>query len=200
MAQIQELIDRIKQEGVQTAEQKGREIEKQAKERAELIIQDARKKAEDLTAQAFAEIKKKEESGRMALRQASRDTVLALKKELQNMMHKLVSVQIRGVLTPDILSAMIAQIMQKSIESGTADQGMEMLVAPDQLDALRNGILGKLQEEVKKAVTVKASDEVGAGLMISFDQGRSCFEFTEKNLAEFLSVYLNKELGEIVKN
>ena len=60
--QVQELIDKIKQDGIQQADQKAKEIEGQAQAKAQQIINEAENKAEQLIASAKEEIKKMEES------------------------------------------------------------------------------------------------------------------------------------------
>ena len=82
--QVQELIDKIKAEGLAAADQKARELEEQAKRNAQGILNEANKRAQDLLLDAEEEIRKKQEASRMALQQASRDTLLSLKKRFRN--------------------------------------------------------------------------------------------------------------------
>jgi hypothetical protein len=46
---------------------------------------------------------------------------------------------------------------------------------------------------------LRSADNIRAGFTISFDQGKSCFDFTDESLAEFLGQYLNEHVTKILK-
>ena len=197
--QVQELIDKIKTEGIQAADQKSREIEEQAKRKAQSILNEANKRAQDLLLDAEEEIRKKQEASRTALQQASRDTLLSLKKEVQKLLYKVVAAHLADALTPQKLSDIIEQVVHKAVEGESADAGVEAVLSPKDLKELRDGFLAKLQKQLKHPIHFKASEDIGKGFTISFDQGKSSFDFSEAALAEYLSVYLNEELAALLK-
>src|SRR3989338_5734913 len=197
--QVQELIDKIKTEGLQAADQKAREIEEQAKRNAQGTLNEANKRARELISDAEEEIRKKQEASRTALRQASRDTLLSLKKEVQKLLHKVIAAQVADALTPDKLSDIIAAIAHKSVDGKPADAGIGVVLSPKDLKELRDGFLAKLQKQLKHPVHFQASEDIGKGFTISFDSGKSSFDFSEAALAEYLSVYLNEELAALLK-
>ncbi|OGX30423.1 MAG: hypothetical protein A2705_00200 [Omnitrophica WOR_2 bacterium RIFCSPHIGHO2_01_FULL_52_10] len=197
--QVQELIDKIKTEGLQAADQKAREIEERAKRNAQGILNEANKRAQDLLLEAEEEIQKKQEASRTALRQASRDTLLSLKKEIQKFLQRIVVAQVADALTPQKLADIIAQVTNKAIDGGSADAGIEVMLDPKDLKELRDGSLAKLQKQLKHPVHFRASEDIGKGFTISFDNGKSSFDFSEAALAEYLSVYLNEELAALLK-
>src|SRR3989338_6779919 len=197
--QVQELIDKIKEEGIQAADQKAREIEEQAKRNAQGTLDEANKRAQELISDAQENIRKKQEASRTALQQASRDTLLSLKKEIQKLLHKVIVTHVADALTPEKLSDIIAEIVHKSAEAKSADAGVEVVLSPKDLKELRDGFLAKLQKQLKHPVHFHASEDVGKGFTISFDQGKSSFDFSEAALAEYLIVYLNEELAALLK-
>ena len=197
--QVQELIDKIKTEGLAAADQKARELEEQAKRNAQGILNEANKRAQDLLLDAEEEIRKKQEASRMALQQASRDTLLSLKKEVQKLLHKVITAQVADALTPQKLSDIIAEIAHKAVDGKSADAGIEVVLSPKDLKELRDGFLAQLQKQFKCPVHFQASEDIGKGFTVSFDQGKSSFDFSQEALAEYLSVYLNEELAALVK-
>lgn len=197
--QVQELIDKIKTEGLAAADQKAREIEDHARRNAQGILSEANKRAQELLLDAEDEIRKKQEASRTALQQASRDTLLSLKKEVQKLLQKVIAAQVADALTPQKLSDIIAAIAHKSVDGKSADAGIEVVLSPNDLKELRDGFLAKLQKQFKGPVHFQASEDIGKGLTISFDQGKSSFDFSEAALAEYLSVYLNEELAALLK-
>lgn len=197
--QVQELIDKIKNEGLQAADQKARELEEQAKRNAQGILSEANKRAQDFLLDAEEEIRKKQEASRTALRQASRDTLLSLKKEVQKLLHKVITAQVADALTPQKLSDIIAEIARKAVDGKSADAGIEVVLSPKDLKELRDGFFAQLQKQFKHPVNFQASEDIGKGFTVSFDQGKSSFDFSQEALAEYLSVYLNEELAALLK-
>lgn len=197
--QVQELIDKIKTEGIQAADQKAKEIEEQAKRKAQGILDEANKRAQELLLETEEEIRKKQEASRMALAQASRDTLLSLKKEIQKLLQKIVAAQVADVLTPQRLADMIVEVSRKAVDDKPADTGIAVVLSPKDLKELRDGFIAKLQKQLKYPVDFKASEDIGKGFMVSFDSGKSSFDFSEAALAEYLSGYLNEELAALLK-
>jgi V/A-type H+-transporting ATPase subunit E len=198
--QVQELIDKIKTEGVQAAEQKAKEIEEQAKKKAQGILNEAEKRAQELLVKAEADIKKKQDASRLALQQASRDTLLSLKKEIQKLLQKIVTLQVADALTAPKLADMIAEISRKAIETQLVDRGVEVVLNPKDLKEVRDGFMAKFQKQLQQPVEFKAAEDVGKGFTISFDRGKSSFDFSQEALAGYLSVYLNEEMASLLKS
>lgn len=197
--QVQELIDKIKTEGLAAADQKAREIEEHAQRSAQGILSEANKRAQELLLDAEEEIRKKQEASRTALQQASRDTLLSLKKEVQKLLYKVVAAQVADALTPQKLSDIIAEIADKAVDGKSAGAGIEVVLNPKDLKELRDGFFAKLQKQFKDPVHFQASEDIGKGFTVSFDQGKSSFDFSQEALAEYLSGYLNEELAALLK-
>jgi len=136
----------------------------------------------------------------MALRQASRDTVLSLKTEINTLLQKIIAETVAESLSAENLVSIISEVATKSIESQTQDQDIKIFLNPKDQKKLKEEILSKLQKIVKTEIEVKTSEDIGKGFAISFDGGKSSFEFTDKSLAEYLSNFLNSELSTIVNS
>lgn len=83
--QLKELIDKIKNDGVKSAEENAARIISEAEEKASGIIRKARENADTLRDTARADAEKTERSGKEALRQAGRDLVLTIKAEISTL-------------------------------------------------------------------------------------------------------------------
>ena len=80
--QLQELIDRIKKEGVEAAEVQADEILESAKVEAEKIISDAKAKAEKIMSDAKTENERIVKSGEDAIRQACRNLLISFRESV----------------------------------------------------------------------------------------------------------------------
>lgn len=196
---VQELIDKIKIEGVQAADQKAKEIEDNAKASAQKVIADAQARAQHIIADAQTQAQKTHESTEMALKQSARDTLLALKKEIEGVLRKVISKQIKDSLSPEQLSDIIGQIVKGSVKANLADNDIEVTLNAGDLKKLKDGFAAKLQKEIKQPITFKTNDGISSGFTISFDEGKSCFDFSEASLSEYISSYLNTQIASLLK-
>lgn len=196
--QVQELIDKIKSEGVQAAESKANEIQEQAQAKAKQIVDEAQKRSERLIVEAREEIKKMQESTHMALKQASRDTLLSLRKEIEHMLTKIISQQVGDSLSADTMAKIIESIAKSSSDKNS-NENIVVTVGDADLKQLKDGLMSKLQKEVKQSIVVQTSGDVGKGFLISFDSGKSSFDFTEESLAKFLSSFVNEQMSQLIQ-
>ena len=80
--QLQELIDKIKKDGVTAAEKESAKIIAESEKKAEAIIADAQTKAAEIIKSAQAETKKMEQASEEAIIQAGRNMLLSFKDAL----------------------------------------------------------------------------------------------------------------------
>ena len=90
--QLDELIQSIKKDGLEAAEQQKKDIIAEAESEARRIIERAQKEADEKTAAAEAKIRKFEESGKASLQQAGRDLILNLKKKIEEIFSRIFTV------------------------------------------------------------------------------------------------------------
>jgi len=183
------LIEKIQAEGVEIAQAKAREIEAQARKEADAIIAKAKQDAQAILSKARAEAARTEESTMSLLKQAGRDLLINLKKEVNAALERIVNMRVKEALTADEASRLIISF----IKDAPKDARQDIVVS------LEKGFLNELKEDVKKGVTLKASDDISAGFTISVDAGKSHFDFTDKALTEYIINHLKPKLKEILK-
>lgn len=196
--EIKDLIEKIQQEGVQAAQDKARKIEEQALGRAREIVEKAKAEALRLIAEAEDKIRQVEGNQKAALSQAGRDFILALKKEIHNLLDKLIAADIRQALSPEETVKIITTLIK---DFGGKDKGGIIIsLKKDDLSKIEKGLFSQLGEEIKKGIILKPSEDILGGFIISYDSGKSHFDFTDKALAEYIALYLKPQLTEILKN
>jgi V/A-type H+-transporting ATPase subunit E len=193
--EIKDLIEKINREGVQAAEEKARQIESAANKKAEEIIAKANVEAKRIITAANEEARRAEEKGKALLSQAGRDMLLALRKEIDSMLERLLAAEIRQALSTQVLSGILSELIKGYAKHGGS---MEVLLKKEDLDALEEHFLRKLKEGIHKEITLKPLEEVSGGFAISFDSGKSRFDFTDKALAEYIGAYLKPRLNQIL--
>ena len=196
-AQLKELIDKIKSEGVAEAEEKAKQIEEEAQQQASAVVAEAQKKAEQIVSEAKENAERFEQTGKKALQQAGRDLVLNLKASITGLFESVVTREIKESLTPDALEKMITHIIKAWQKEGI--KGIEVLLSPEDLKKLEKGLMNKLSAEMKKGVELKPIPEIQAGFRIGEKDGSAYYDFTDKGIAEHLAQHLSPKLAECLK-
>jgi V/A-type H+-transporting ATPase subunit E len=195
--EIRDLIEKINQEGIKAAEEKAQSIEAAAKQRAEDILAQARLDAEEMIAAAKDRIFREEKKGKTLLAQAGRDLLLSLRKEMNAMLGRIVVSDIRQALTPEALSRLLSEVVRNYSAGESSD--ITVFLNKEDLQTLEKNFLNKLREETKKKIILQPSEEISGGFTISFDSGKSCYDFTDKALAEYIGTYLKPKLNRILQ-
>jgi V/A-type H+-transporting ATPase subunit E len=198
MAQeIKELIAKIQKEGVAAAEKQSAQIKADAESAAKKIIAEAKAEAEKITERAAAQAQKTEVSTRASLQQAGRDLLIGLRKEIGSMLNNLLKQSLRQVLSGEELAGIIRNL----INSAPLSLGSQVVVslAPQDKEKLEKHFLKQLSEETKRQIVLRSAHEINSGFVISFDAGKSSFDFSDQALTDYISESLRPELAQILK-
>lgn len=199
MAQeIEDLIAKIQQEGIQIAQEQAAQIKAQAQSDSLKIISEAKIQAQNIIEQANSQAKKLGDSTQAALKQASRDLLISLRQEISAMLDRLVQRGLKQALTTEELVKILA-VLIKSTSLTLGSQIIVTLSKPDQ-DKLEQGFLKQLVEETKKAIVLKSADGIDSGFLISFDGGKSIFDFSNQALSDYICGRLGPELNKILNS
>ena len=197
-AQLQEIIDTIKSEGVETAEARRQEIIENANAKAQSIIDEAKKEADSIVADAKEEAQKHEASGKAALRQAGRDLILTVRSEVEKLFDKVVHEATGEALTGDKLADAVVAALNSWDESKVAD--LEVLLPQKSLEEIEAGLKKRLAEAMKKGVEIKPATSVQAGFRIATKDGSAYYDFSDEGIAEMLSSFVGPRLAELLQN
>ncbi len=194
---IKALLEKINQEGVIAAEAKAKEITEQAASKASQIIKTAKLEAERILADAKEAASRMREKEKSSLVQAGRDLLLGLKQEVNALLQKVIAVQIKETLSTENLAKILNNLIHESLLEHKAE--IIITLNKDDLRALEHGFFAKLKEQAKKKIILRAADDIAAGFVISFDVGKSQFDFSDKSLAEYIGGQLKPKLKEILE-
>lgn len=195
--QLQELIDKIKKDGIESAAALAEKVRADAESEAKRILDTARKEAEAILAKAKADAERTEQAGIAAVGQASRNLVLAFRAEIQGLLDAVVARETGAAYGDEVLKAAIPAVLGAWAEKGV--DGLDVLLPADRLAALESYFSGKLSGELKKGLELKADRNLGAGFRIAAKDGSAYYDFSAEAVAELLSSYLNPRLAEVLK-
>ncbi|QEN07716.1 V-type ATP synthase subunit E [Oceanispirochaeta crateris] len=195
--QVKELIEKIKNDGVKNAEENSSRIISEAEKKAAALIENAEKEAADIKSQAQNEASRMEQAGKEALKQAGRDLLLSIKKDVEELFDRIVQSGTAEVLKGDSLKECIVSVLKSWKEDELKD--LTVLVAPETLKSMESQFKSELKAEITKGLEIKPFNDIEAGFRISVKDGRAFYDFSDKELMELLSKYLNPGLMSILE-
>jgi len=194
--EIKDLIEKINQEGIRAAEEKAKKIQEEAQASAEGTLSKAKKEADKLIQDAKQQIAKMDEKENALLAQAGRDLLILLRKEIDALLERIMVSEIQKALDPEAMYKIIADLIKN-----LATEKSEIIIAlsKDDSEALGAYFFTRLKEQAKATITLRPQQDIRAGFSISFDAGKSCFDFSDKALADYIGSYLKPKLNEILQ-
>ncbi|HWR11252.1 MAG TPA: V-type ATP synthase subunit E [Rectinemataceae bacterium] len=195
--QVQELLKRIKDEGVDEARAEAERIVAEADLKAKAIVVKAEKSAFELEAGAATRIEAMEKASKLALVQASRDTILALREKVQGFMRDAIVATSAEVLDAAFIEKVLPDLLKSMVKETQGD--LVILLPPATLKSLASAFANRLAKELGKGVQFKPFDGIDAGFRIAVEASSVQYDFSAESVAEILASRVNARLAECVK-
>jgi len=195
---IKGLIEKIQQEGIKAAEDKSRDIEAAARAKAEKIIKDARTQADAMRTQSERDCARMQESAETALRQAGRDLVLSLHIEINAVLDRLTRGSVKETMPPAALAKIIQDLIMKGVHQGEGE--VIISLSEQDCDQVKKSLHAQVNGEIRKGITLRSSSDIAAGFIISYDSGKSHYDFSDAALAEYMGRFLRPHLAALLKS
>ena len=196
--QLQELIDKIKKDGIETASGEAARIKREAEAEAGRIVSAAQKEAADIVSKGKADAERSEKAGIAAVEQASRNLVLAFKGEIQSLLDAIIAQGVSSSYGDDVLKSALPELIKSWSAKGGDD--LALILPENQLNTLKGYFSEKLSGELRNGLELKADRNLGAGFRIANKDGSAYYDFSADSVAELLSAYLNPHLAATLKN
>jgi len=195
--QVQELIDKIKKDGIKAATEEANKIKAEADTEARRIVETAKKEAGDLLERAKQDAARSEKAGIAALEQASRNLILAFKDEVQALLNKIINEKVSANFNEDVLKNALPELIKSWAAKGGAD--LAVILPESELSKLQGYFNDRLRDELSKGVELKSNRKLTSGFHISNKEGSVYYDFSSEAVAKQLSAYLNPKLAELLK-
>ena len=196
--QLQELIEKIKKDGVASAESAAQNIVAEAKKEAERIISDAEARADSIVKTAKAETERMEKASEDAIAQAGRNLIISFRDGINKELSALVSAETAKAMDKDVLKKLIPDTLKAWAANNDATDVSVLLPAKD-LKALESTVKTALKGKLAKGVEIKSDASLSAGFRIGTKGGAAFYDFSAEEVASLFSAYLNPKTTEIMK-
>jgi len=193
---VQELLEKIKKEGVENAQAASASILKETEAERARILAQASKEAAAIIQKAQAEAARFEESSKAALNQASRDLLLAFRGELEKTLATVVRTETAAAFDADAIQKALPAILEAWAKDGRED--LSVLLPEATLKTVEASLREKLAAHLKRGVELKPHSGLKAGFRIAEKGGAAYYDFSADAVADMLGSYMNERLAAIV--
>ena len=187
---LQELTDRLYQEGLSKGKEEGARLVEAAQSEAQAIIEKAKAQAAEIVEQAKADAADYKTKIEGDLKMASSQSLQFTKKEIENLVvTKIADEQVSKALTsPDFLKEIIKTVAEKFSAQESADLQMVLPAAPQ--DQVEPFIKSELAKVVKGDVKADFSKKIAGGFTIGPKDGGYFISLTDDSFKELIGEYL----------
>lgn len=196
--QLQELIDKIKKDGVTAAEKTAAEIVEKAQKEADSKIAAAEKKAEELIKNAKVEIERLEKASNDAVTQACRNMLLGFRDSLVAELDGLIQAESAKAYSADLMKTLVPETVKAWAKNADASE-LSVLLSEKDLKSLESELKAALKAEVAKGLEIKADKSLSAGFRIGVNNGAAYYDYSAESVADLFSAYLNPRVAALMK-
>lgn len=196
--QLQELIDKIKEQGVDAAEKEAAAVLDSAKEQAEKIISDARAQAESILTDAKCETEKMTKSSEDAIRQAGRNLLISFRESITKELNAVIGESVAAAYSSENLEKLIVNAVDGLIKNSNA-KDVSVLLNEKDLKELEESLLYKLKEKFSAGITLKPNNNFDNGFRIAVNSEGIYYDYSAEAVVEMLSNYLNPNVVRLLK-
>lgn len=193
---VQELIDRLRQEGVTQGRDDGEKIVDDAEHRAQWLISQAKEEAGQIIEKAKQDADFLRHSGREALQLAQRDALLNLKEQLGQQF----AVQLQRILSNQLQDVNLIRDLVLEIAGTTRrdNEAVTLLLPQDAMDTSKeknqaqDPLTELVRNQTEQLLAAGVTLEVGSqrGLRLVLDDGQVQVDLNEQTLADLLLKHL----------
>ena len=193
---LESLIAKIKQDGVEEAKRLSKDIVNKAKSEAKVIVNEAKAKAREIEEQAKVSVTKLQSNSQNSLKQASRDLVLALKEELTILFDRILKDKSGEALSADFMVGLITKIIDQW--SPKNNLAWEVIVGKADKEKIEKALIVSLREQAKTTIEIKVSKSIDKGFRIGIKGEDLHYDFTDQSILEALKEFLNPSFAAIL--
>lgn len=197
--QLQELIDKIKKDGVTAAEAKAAEIIESANKKAESIIAAAQEKSSEIIKKSKAETERMEKASEEAITQAGRNMLLSFKDSLIKELDSLILSETTAAESKNVLEKLVPETVKAWAKNADASE-LSVLLNEKDLKELEKSLTASLKAEISRGLEIKPDKTLSAGFRIGVKNGAAFYDYSAESLAEMFAAYLNPKVAALLKN
>lgn len=189
---IQELTNKLYQEGVEKGEAEAKKIISEAQQKANIIISEAKATAEKIIAEAKKQAEELKRNTESEIKLSSMQAISAIKQKIVELINAgVVDEPISKTLSdPATIKELVTLIVQnwKSEQGGAIN--LELLLPANNQEELRKTFEKSANDLLKKGITIKFSENIKGGFRIGPIDGSYKISITDEDFKELIKEFL----------
>ncbi len=195
---LQELTEKIFNEGVEKARQEAELILKEAEEKAENIVKEAEKKSDSIIEEAEKKADSLTKHVNSELKLSVNQALAALKQNLTSLVTtKVIQPGVKELFANiDFLKDIVSQLVNGWIEKESFD--LTVILPAGSQKELEKYFKNQLADELNKGLELTFSDGVKSGFKVGPADGSYLISFTDQDFINFFKAYLRPKTNELL--
>lgn len=187
---LQELTDRLYNEGLSKGKQEGEAIVQEARSKADAIVSDARRQAEEILAKAKKDAEELKSKVNGDLKMAASQCISATRQDIEKLIiTKMTDKEIKTALSSaDFIKSMIMAVAEKFSTDEPA--GLDIILPESLKKEVEPFVEKELSSILKSGVTASFSKKISGGFAIGPKDGGYFISFSDETFTELISEYL----------
>jgi V/A-type H+/Na+-transporting ATPase subunit E len=195
-AGVQNLVDRIRDQGVLAATEKANKIVRDAEAKSAKMLADAKREVEQLREKARIEIESNQAAALEALKLSARDTMLQLKAKVSSGFEVFVQKLVTSATSDEQFIKAIVLVLASHVEKELiGDKEIEILISDSILtgqpneklsERTKQTILGLSSEMLREGVELIPSGEIEGGARVRLVKDKLEIDLSDKAISKLL--------------
>ena len=197
---LQELTDRLYQEGLSKGKQEGEELLQKARAEADDIIAQAKAEAERIVAQANKEAEELKTKVAADVRMAATQSMAVTKQEIEQMLVTRAAQQGVGqaLSSADFAKELIASVVKAFNPENASPVALDLILPETLKTQMEPFIASEIAKAFKGEIRVDYSKKMNGGFKVSPREGGYMLQFTDEEFTQLMANYLRPATKKIL--
>lgn len=199
-SKLQDITEKIYQEGVEKGNAEAQKIVDDAKQEAERILTEAKSKAESIVDDAKKQASETQVNTQNEIKLSAKQALNGLKQQITDLINN--SVVENAVSESFTDKAFIQQIIDTTLKNwstgGAEAMDIDVLLPESDKEAIAKHLAGSVKEMLDKGIEVNPEADLQNGFQIAAKDGSYKVSFSDEDFAAFFKQYLRPKLIDIL--
>jgi len=198
-SKLQELTEKIFQEGVEKGNAEAQQIIESANSEAKDIIEKAKKEAENILKEAKKKAVETKTNTESEIKLSGKQSLNALKQQIINIVNaKITTAAVKGAFSDENFTSKIIETLLSSWAASGRNMDLSMLLSSKDEKTLSEYFKNEAKKYLDKGVTIDFDSTLKDGFQIGPKDGSYKVSFTENDFINYFKHYLRPKLVEIL--
>ena len=191
--QIQDLINSIKKEGIESATEESRKIIEEATRKAEAIVKEAEAEKEKMLSDGMRQLEKEKASFSESLKMAARDLSLSFRKEIEGKIQALLDEKVKNAFDEATLKELLTTVIEAEFKGDVV-----VTLPEDKRKSIASSLASELASQLERGVELSFSQSLQGGFKVAAKDGRAYIDLSDEETVKLLYPYISSSVRELI--